>query len=152
MTEKTEFNKKPHLFQKGVSGNPAGRPKGSRSKVALIAEDLLAGELDAVLAAMLERAKSGDVAAGRLVLERVLPAAGTYVELDLPDIHTGQDAAAARIAVMRAVANGEITADGAAKMMTLIKDSLAIQETAEWAEDLAELVKAHREKERPGKW
>lgn len=41
--ETTAANQKPHLFQPGQSGNPAGRPKGSRHKLgSLFLEKMLA--------------------------------------------------------------------------------------------------------------
>lgn len=54
-------------FQRGVSGNAAGRPKGSVSK--LRAE--LAKEWPEIKAVLIEQAKGGDLAAIRLVAERV---------------------------------------------------------------------------------
>lgn len=43
-TAKTDQQeKKPHLFQKGKSGNPKGRPQGSRHKATLAMLTLLEG-------------------------------------------------------------------------------------------------------------
>ena len=42
--DKTEALQKPHLYKPGQSGNPAGRPKGSRSK---LGQDFLDGMYEA---------------------------------------------------------------------------------------------------------
>lgn len=63
-------------FIKGVSGNPAGRPSGSKNKTTIIREMLdevalgeVAKEYVEVVWAMLRRAKAGDVAAAKFIKE-----------------------------------------------------------------------------------
>lgn len=63
-------------FPKGTSGNPLGRPKGSRNKTTLIREMLdevalgeVAREYVDVVHAMIRQAKKGDVAAAKFIKE-----------------------------------------------------------------------------------
>lgn len=65
-------------FQKGHSGNPAGRPPGTKSAPNLIRDLLRDGvvtedDLRAVVAAVLAKAKDGDLAAAALLLDRTIP-------------------------------------------------------------------------------
>ena len=60
-------------FEKGRSGNPAGRRPGSRNKATLAAAALLAGEAEALTRKAVEMALDGDPTAMRLCMERVLP-------------------------------------------------------------------------------
>ena len=60
-------------FESGQSGNPKGRPKGSRNKTTLLAESLLEGDADAIMRKLLEKAKEGDLTALRICLDRLLP-------------------------------------------------------------------------------
>jgi hypothetical protein len=60
-------------FPAGVSGNPAGRPKGSRNKTTLAIEALLEGEAEALTRKAIERALEGDMAALRLCMDRLAP-------------------------------------------------------------------------------
>ena len=53
-------------FAKGVSGNPAGRPVGSRNKATLLALQLLEGEAEALTRKAVEQALEGDTTALRL--------------------------------------------------------------------------------------
>ena len=55
-------------FEKGRSGNPAGKPPGARNRATLAAEALLDGEAEALTRKAIERAKEGDSVALRLVL------------------------------------------------------------------------------------
>ena len=47
-------------FQKGQSGNPAGRPRGSRNKTTVLMQNLLEGEAEAIARKAIEMAKDGD--------------------------------------------------------------------------------------------
>src|SRR5215468_6316787 len=60
-------------YEKGRSGNPAGRQSGSRNKATLAAAALLAGESEALTRKAVEMALDGDPTAMRLCMERVLP-------------------------------------------------------------------------------
>jgi len=60
-------------FQPGQSGNPNGRPKGSRNVATLALESLLDGEAEALTRKAVELALTGDIAALRLCLDRILP-------------------------------------------------------------------------------
>ena len=61
-------------FGKGRSGDPSGRPAGSRNATTLAIEKLLKGEgAKAITRVVIDKAKEGDGVALRLVLERIAP-------------------------------------------------------------------------------
>jgi Family of unknown function (DUF5681) len=108
-------------FKPGTSGNPKGRPKGSRSKSTLALEELLDGEAEAITRKIVEKAKEGDTAAMRFCLDRLLPPRRERpVEFDLPPIETAADAARAAAAVLEACAGGNLSPSEAARVMDLI--------------------------------
>jgi hypothetical protein len=95
-------------FARGTSGNPAGRPPGSRNKATLLREEAFRARALGVLERQLEAAEAGDAAAARLVLARLLPA-GRSVGFDMPAVETVHDVPRANAAVLAAVAAGEVT-------------------------------------------
>ena len=97
-------------FVKGQSGNPAGRPPGSRNKATLIAEALIDGDAAPLTRSTMDNAVSGNALAQKVCMERLVPPRRErFVEFELPPIHTPADLAPAMGAVMAAVAAGEIT-------------------------------------------
>lgn len=60
-------------WKPGVSGNPAGKPRGPRHQATRAAEALLEGEAEGLARIAVEAALSGDVQALRLCLDRILP-------------------------------------------------------------------------------
>ena len=100
-------------FEKGMSGNPNGRPSGSRNATTLALEALLDGQANALTQKAIDLALGGDMAALRLCLDRILPPRKDRpVSFTLPTINSAQDAAAVVSSVLAAVAAGEITPDG----------------------------------------
>jgi hypothetical protein len=61
-------------FAPGNRGNPAGKPKGARHRTTAMLEKILAGGAEDVVHAMLKAAREGDVQAGKIILDRVVPA------------------------------------------------------------------------------
>ena len=59
-------------FEKGTSGNPAGRPP-SNMTAAKLRELITADDVQGILSAIIEQAKAGDIQAAKLILDRVLP-------------------------------------------------------------------------------
>lgn len=71
---------KNHRFQKGKSGNPLGRPKGSKNKSTIVkealkaeAEDLLVKHLPDVVKEVIRQAKQGNMVAAKMLLDRAIP-------------------------------------------------------------------------------
>lgn len=71
---------KPWLWKPGQSGNPNGRPKGAKNKVTIIREyveqeltEMLAEDAQAVLKVAIDRAKDGNDAMLKLLLDKLLP-------------------------------------------------------------------------------
>jgi Family of unknown function (DUF5681) len=68
-------------FPVGVSGNPAGRPKGSKNRIVQLRQDLEVAlrehvNVDAVkgiIDVMVAQALEGDVSAAKMILDKVLP-------------------------------------------------------------------------------
>jgi Family of unknown function (DUF5681) len=101
-------------FVKGQSGNPAGKPKGTRHATTLAAEALLGGEAEALTRKAIELGLAGDTVALRLCLERIMPARKSrYVSFNLPAVDAASDLAPAFSAVLAAMASGELAPDEA---------------------------------------
>ena len=76
MAPVTTIGKQGSRFQKGRSGNPNGRPKGSRNAATLAIEVLLDGQAQALTQKAIELALAGDPVALRLCLERMTTPCG----------------------------------------------------------------------------
>lgn len=127
-------------FKPGQSGNPDGRPKGSRNATTLALESLLDGQATALTQKAIDLALLGDMAALRLCLDRILPARKDRpVTFTLPPIKSAADAAATVSAVLAAVAAGELTPADAGEISKLIEAYVKAFETAELAERLERL-------------
>lgn len=127
-------------FTPGQSGNPAGKPPGSRHKATLAAEALLDGEAVGLTRKAVEMALAGDGPALRICLERILPARKDRpVSFALPDMKTAADAVGAMGAVANAVAGGELTPGEAAEFAKLIEVFTKTLETFEFEARLRKL-------------
>ena len=60
-------------FTQGISGNPKGRPRGSRNKAGLLVQKLIDGKSEEIARAIIKRAIKGDFQAEKFCLERLLP-------------------------------------------------------------------------------
>jgi Family of unknown function (DUF5681) len=128
-------------FAPGQSGNPAGRPKGARSKATLAVEALLAGEAQELTRVCVERAKAGDATALRLVMERICaPIRERAVHLDLPTVADIADLPAAVGRIVEAVASGELLPSEGQAIAALLGQQRQAFETAELAQRLDETV------------
>ena len=90
-------------------GNP-GKPKGSRHKATQAVEALLEGQSEALTQAAIDKALEGDTTALRLCLDRIAPPRkDAPISFDMPEIETPTDAANAARAILKAVADGDVT-------------------------------------------
>jgi hypothetical protein len=97
-------------FPKGASGNPSGRPPGSRNNATLLMESLLQGQAEQLTQKAIELALGGDITALRLCLERLIPPRKDRpVHLPLPPVENEQQISLAMAMVSAAIAEGEIT-------------------------------------------
>ena len=130
-------------FERGQSGNPKGRPKGSRNAVTLLAEALLNDEAEAIIRKVVDKALEGDSAAMRLALERVLPAKRQRtVTVDFEgEITTAADAARASGAIVSACVSGEISFDEANQLMALIQAHVTLVQAADLEQRLSSVEK-----------
>jgi hypothetical protein len=107
-------------FQKGQSGNPAGRPIGARHKVTLMAEKLMADDAGKIVNAVIAAAINGDMMAAKIILDRIAPVRRS-TSFHLPAIESRADEPPARMAILEAVANGLLTPSEATNMFDLIE-------------------------------
>jgi hypothetical protein len=126
-------------FRKGESGNPDGRPPGSRNKATLLIERLLDDGAKDIATKAIELAKNGDGTALRLCLDRIAPARkDRHIAFKLPKLEKPEHAIAAAAAIVEAVANAELTPSEAAEMMKLVEGYTRILE----AEDHEQRLRA----------
>lgn len=130
-------------FEPGRSGNPAGRPKGSRNRSTLALEAILEGEAEALTRRAIAMALEGDGPAMKLCLDRLLsPRRDRSISFDLPVIECAADLPKATEAMLRAVASGEITPSEAADIGKAVSAHIEAITAAQMADRLARLEEA----------
>jgi hypothetical protein len=108
-------------FEKGQSGNPAGRPRGSRSRATMALQDMLERDAESIARTAINLAKHGNIAALRICMDRLLPPRRHEpVTLDLPSLDKVADTVAATSAIVAAVAAGDLTAAEAADLAKVV--------------------------------
>ncbi|MGF6315331.1 DUF5681 domain-containing protein [Pseudomonas frederiksbergensis] len=121
------------LWQPGHSGNPKGRPRGSKNKRTVLGEDFEKQGAE-VMGVVIEAAKAGDMTAAGLVLARLAPplrAQSPTVQFDLDRSLTLTEQAGQ---VVAAVAEGQLSPD-AGKMLL---EALSAYGTMRTIDELAE--------------
>ena len=89
---------------------------------------------------MVDQAKGGDVAAARAILDRVWPPRkGARLQFDLPEVTKAEELPAAIASITQQVADGEISPDEAAAIVSLLEAHRKALETGELAARVAAL-------------
>jgi hypothetical protein len=133
-------------FQPGQSGNPAGRPKGCRNKATQAVLALMDGAGEQIVQAVIRAALAGDLAAAKMVLDRLAPPARErLVSLpDFPDTGTLAGINQASQVILKAAAGGELTPGEAATLSSIVevrRKTLETQELSERIGTLEEILK-----------
>ena len=127
-------------FQKGHSGNPSGRPRGSRNRSTLAAEILLEGEAEALTRRAIELALEGDTTALKLCLERIVPQRRSRaLSFDLPPIERVGDLAGAIGSVLQEASCGRLLLDEAAALVGMMETKRRVLETIDLEQRLQAL-------------
>ncbi len=124
-------------FSPGESGNPTGRPRGSKDKRTAL-RCLLEPHAPALVAKVVELALAGDTTALRIALDRIIPPAKAKDDpIRLP--LAGDSLAAKGAAVITALGAGEIPPDVANTILQGIAAQARIIEFDELAKRVEEL-------------
>jgi hypothetical protein len=143
MSDKTLKNaRKPPAtaWKPGQSGNPKGRPQGSRNKATLAAQAMIDGKADALVKKAIELALAGDGPVLRAMLDRLCPPRKDGpVRVDLPAMECAADLPGAIGAILAACASGELTPSEAASLAALVETHRRALETSELSNRIAKL-------------
>jgi Family of unknown function (DUF5681) len=130
-------------FVPGQSGNPKGRPAGSRNAATLAIDALLDGEAEALTQKAIYLAKNGDMQALKLCMDRIVPPRRDRpVTFTLPKIEGPADAASAMASILEAAAQGDLTPIEAGELAKLLDVYVRTVETNELAKRIDQLEKA----------
>jgi Family of unknown function (DUF5681) len=118
-------------FQPGHPGGP-GRPQGSRNKATLVLDKIADDAGEDILTKMVGAAKSGDMRAAELVLQRIWPARKSRpIALALPSIQSASDVVAVIGAIADAVGAGEISPDEGQAVASILEAKRRAIETVD---------------------
>jgi Family of unknown function (DUF5681) len=132
-------------FSKGKSGNPEGRPKGARNRSTLLAERLFADEIEDICKMVIAEAKTGNVQAAKIVLDRLFPPRrDNPIEIDLPKMESSADLLKAIGRITDAVGEGQISPLEGEALARIIDIHAKALELAEFEQRLAALEKGKK--------
>ncbi len=131
------------LFQKGQSGNPSGRPRGSRNRATILFQNLLEEDAEAIARKAVDMAKAGDIAAIRICMDRLAPARrNDSIAFEFPPLERATDTVTAAATIVAAVGAGDLAPSEAADLAKVIDIYLRALATSSFEERLARLESA----------
>jgi hypothetical protein len=139
--EETSKRQNDGRWQRGTSGNPSGKPPGTRNRL-LRELDALGDEVAVNMVRRIawEGIFNGDMRALEILARRVWPERkGRPIELALPDIRDIGDLQKANAAVTAAMARGEISPEEAAIVAGVLNGQSHTQEIAAIKDQLNQL-------------
>jgi Family of unknown function (DUF5681) len=135
------------IFQPGQSGNPSGRPRGSRNRTTGALRALIDEEAEELIRVLAEAGRSGNVSAAKALLDRILPPARSgFGETEL-QLNSELPLTAAADAVIQAVSDGALAPSDAVQIGTLLKIRAELTGFAELEQRLAKVeteLKEHK--------
>ena len=127
-------------FKKGVSGNPAGRPKGSGLAGRL--RKVIADDADEILQSVITQAKGGDLAAAKILLDRIVPPLKPEAQaVQIAELSGSGDLVGKADAVIHAVGSGELAPDIAAQLISAVATLAKVIEIDQLQQRLEQLEK-----------
>jgi Family of unknown function (DUF5681) len=129
-------------FEKGQSGNPAGRPRGALNRATVLAQNLLSERAESIAGKVIELAVQGDKTAIRVCMERLVPVIKHQpIAVELPPIEKPADSVEAAASIAAAVAAGELTATEAAQLAKVVDVYVRALDSKGFDERLSKLEK-----------
>ncbi len=126
-----------HRWKPGQSGNPKGKPRGTRHRKTLMSQAIV-DEVQAVLDVVIEKAKAGDMTAASLLMARVIPTLRPRAEKVEFALDTRGSLLAQGEQVLQAIANAELEPDVGKSLL----DSIGAFATLKQVDELSERIDA----------
>ena len=146
-TENSVKKEIPGRFKKGQSGNPAGKPKGTRHRATMAMLELLKDESQALARVCVDRALEGDIQALKLCLDRICPPSKDHpFEVTLPKVSSVDDLPAFTGSLLDAVADGTLPPSEAEKISKIAAIHKEAVQLATFETRLSELEALIKEK------
>lgn len=124
-------------YQKGESGNPAGRPRGSETASKIRAQ--IDSALPDILNSVIENARNGDMAAAKLLIDRVCPTLKPQaLIINLPTDGTLVEQGNS---IIQAALSGQVPPDVGSQLITALSHQGKLIELQELRERLVRLEK-----------
>lgn len=131
-------------FKPGESGNPAGKPKGTRNRFTIAAEMLLDGEAQTLTRKAIELALAGDPTALRLCMERLLPPRKERpTPLALPNVQNHHDIPKVLGVILSSIADGSLTINEAQGVVDLIESCRRLADPPAPSTATAPVIQVH---------
>ncbi|MFI3157519.1 MAG: hypothetical protein QX199_15335 [Methylococcaceae bacterium] len=117
-------------FKKGLpSPNPSGRPKGNTTAAKL--RELLAEDLEDIIHTLKSLAKSGDVSAIKLILDKTVPSLRPQQESFIVNTIEGDTLADRGNLILDNVFRGDVSPDAGAVLLTALANQARLVESTE---------------------
>jgi hypothetical protein len=130
-------------FKKGQSGNPNGKPRGSRNATTILFDELLKDNAKELIEKAIALAKGGDGPALRLCIDRLAPPRKDRpVIFEIPKITGVKDAVAAAASIVAAVAGGDLTPSEAGELSKLVDSYARVLQAIEFEARILKLEQA----------